>query len=184
MDRTFLPHIKRGKIQSKDLYLIDKVCDKIDEKTIMLPDQRFANGLKRLKDFVLSQFSPIAGNEDIIVQFFFELADSSINSFKRQTPFQFLYIQVITFDDPAAQSIRHLQRCPCSNEGVTISISSRPKTHANHLVVSIPFTGKTVFQKINYLARCSVKNILEIPNQTNGFIIWCWFVLLEKGRFS
>src|SRR6478672_6818252 len=105
MDRTFLSHIQRSEIQSKNLYLIYQTGDKIDKKTIMFLNERVADVVQRLQDLLFFQFSSVTRSLDIIVQFLFKLTKRCIYLFKREPFFQFPYFQVITFNDAAPQSI-------------------------------------------------------------------------------
>src|SRR5450432_3684319 len=105
----------------------------------MLIDDDLPDLYQVLQDFLPGEICPLVRDKDIIVQLHLQFGNQHVHALKSQPSLQPSYVQIITFDDGAAQSLRNPQRRLSPDKWIAIAIPARPETHFNYCVFVVQY---------------------------------------------
>ena len=172
---AFLPDVERGEIQAEDPTL-SKINDQITNKPLCW-FQRLTNFLRDAPEFPLrSDHFP---SKSVFVEFFFQFRENGFDADKCQTAFQ-----GARHGNNIARSNRAERRRLSVVSTVTNGFPSRSPPDQKPILTSranISSAENHSSIRKRFADRI-VKNVFQIPDQTDGFVKRCRFLLFDKRR--
>src|SRR6478609_10585421 len=185
MFAAVLPDIHATKMKSKQLDLQHEHIKDIQKKAFVFTDQYFSC-LIQLSQQLICILIGYLFTRYLQAQLPFNFQNDFIDTLECESSSHRTKVSVIATSDGHSQTLSHTQCCVNNYKWISIAVSTWPKTDHDQFVVlpGIQFFIKSLRKLCNNFWYGCVKNILKIPAQAYGLIIWSWLLPIDETRFS